>query len=59
MKLFQEETEDRRERNRNVRWGRWGRLILLIIGAYLTSQMIRGITSDGVNWMLWFIGVGR
>jgi hypothetical protein len=56
---IKDEIEEIRERNRNVRFGRWGRLVLLIIGAYLMFLIIESVTTDNVNFVSRFLGIGN
>jgi hypothetical protein len=57
MSVFTEKVEDRRDRNRNYRFGGWGGIVVKVLVCLILLWVINGINSDQVVNMFRIVGV--
>ena len=59
MKLFKEEIEFRRTRNRHYRFGKWGGLLIKIMACIAIFMIIRTFSGKNIEYFFWFFNINN
>lgn len=59
MKIFREETDFRRDRNRHSRFGGWSGLLIKLILLIVIFIVIRNFSKDNIENVFWMFGIEK